>query len=141
MHTLNHPFLCMSTFAIPCNHSCMQSCIRTPVASASIMPRFVPIRIRQNKLDNHSAPPRPPRKILELQFRAQNNSNPELLNYQKETRFFQQFRLRVISIIYPQCGMVLTCLQKTRNGDINFSALNEMHKQMKNKSIANPQIC
>ena len=128
MHTLNHLFLCMSTFAIPCNHSCMQSCIRTPVASASIMSRFVPIRIRQNKLDNHSAPPRPPRKILELQFRAENNSDPELSNQQSETRFFQQFLLEVISIIYHQCGMVFQSFQKTVSGDPDFSALSEMHQ-------------
>ena len=141
MHTLNHIFLCMSTFAIPRNHSDMQSCIRTPVASSSIISRIVPIRIQQNKVDNHSAPPRPPRKILELQFRAQNNSDPELLNYQKQTRFFQQFLLRVISIIYHQCGIVLRSWQKTIAGDPDFSALSEMHKKMKRTSIANPQIC
>ena len=111
------------------------------VASSSIMSRIVPIRIQQNKVDNHSAPPRPPRKILELQFRAQNNSNPELLNYQKETRFFQQFRLRVISIIYHQCGMVFQDMAKNNRWDPDFSALSEMHKKMKCTSIANPQIC
>ena len=112
----------------------------TRVASSSNS-RFLPIRMRHNKLDNHSANPPPPRKILELQFRGENNSDPELQNQQSETRFFQQFLLRVISIIYRQCGMVFQCIGKTNQWTPDFSALTEMHKKMKNKSIAIPQIC
>ena len=80
------------------------------------------------KLNNHSANPPAPPKILELQFRAENNSDPELSNQQREPRFFQQFLLGVISIIYRQCGMVFQSLRKTDNAHPNFSALSEMHK-------------
>ena len=73
--------------------------------------------MRHNKLDNHSANPPPPRKILELQFRAQNNSDVE---QQKKTRFFEQFRLGVISIMYPQWGMVFQSFPKTVTGDPDF---------------------
>ena len=57
------------------------------VASSSITSRIVPIRIPQNKLDKHSAPPRPPRKILELQVRPENNSDPELLSQEGKRVF------------------------------------------------------
>ena len=59
--------------------------------ASSAQSHIVPIRMGHEKLNNHSAKPPAPPKILELQFRAENNSDPELSNQQEEKCFFNNF--------------------------------------------------